>query len=210
MIPEASAKGQLPPLILQRTDQLSEYMRFMGSSPNLDTENHHFVLDYTEICLDTPDLRYSFSIYFDLITRANSESPIPDARFNLAQLTLVYTTPDNIQEELLTVTWDLVFHSIQQYFSPGIGISGIETLCNTAGFYYLGVVSVRGAYSLEGSSTNSIDEISKQVIITPTGSKSEILNVPGSMYTTLQTDNFNYIHLLSPQMFIFKVESRVC
>lgn len=194
VIPEALNAGVLPPLVLEKAASLRNYFHFMGSNPNLDTVNHHFVLNDTQVLLDAPDVEYSFVLSFDVITRHSLFSPIPRIRFNLVRFSLLYKDVTNSSHFLVDVILDLVIDNLQKSFDPG-----------TNDFYYLGQVWLKGYYISTDNIPVPILRGPFQMVLTRTGTGLELVNVIGSMYKSLQTDHYEFSQLLSTQFLFFKV-----
>lgn len=112
VIPEALDAGVLPPLVLEKSPTVKQYLHFMGSSPNLDTVHHHFVLEDTEVLLDAPDVQYSFVLSFDVITRSSHQSITKKIRFNLVKFSFLRKDLDQSRHSLVEIILDLVFDDL--------------------------------------------------------------------------------------------------
>ena len=193
LIPEALGTGDLPPLVLQKTDTLLSYTQLMGSNLNMDALHQHFVLDNAELSPEVPDTRYSFGISFDLITR-QSQTETASARFNLVKLVLVSESSQGVSTELFSVVLDLVFDNITEHVDA-----------DTSSLYSLGDIYLRGEYRTYMSSSVPISAGPFPVVTGRTGNYQELITVPGSIYETVQTREAQFHQLLSAQLLVLTV-----
>lgn len=193
VIPEALNKGELPPLFLVQSFDLSESLKFVGSNMNVDTLLHHFMLGTREIPLDVPENTYCFHMYFDMITRNTEWADYKGYAFHVMEVTLFGKNMLNLDIEIAK-------------FSISIRFTDISRNDLLGKIVHTGRLSVNVDTFLQGVFAFSSPSTGFNVKTSDSSNKNEIYNKDTPIFHTPETKEFGYFSLLSPQPLMFEVE----
>lgn len=194
VVPDLSGSGALQPLVLESAPSLEGFLRFAGSSPNIDSKRHNFVLDRVEIPRDVPMWRQSLYFYFDLLA-IRFEPRLGDwTRFNVARVELGYLTTGQSGVGLVALDVDLAYKS-----------TGSQTLpTDPAETLHSGQLQIIVSYRVNGVSQPAV---SKDFTFggSEPSTDTQLKNVPHQCYKSSSMEAFDADCILSPQMLILSV-----
>ena len=194
IIPETLNRNILPPLVLQKSTDFSEFVHFMGNTLSAKNANQHFSLKDVKVSKDLPEVSYTFHLTYDMITQNDINQFFPDTKFHLFTFYFKYKKS---KEELKRYQFDVkvIFENILSSTSDKTkapqGDFVIEILYSSVGFFRFQPMS----------ELLDVIKVSKD----PTNDSNKFQNVEDKMYKTFRTEKFNFSQLLSPQPLLFSV-----